>query len=1190
MFSRTWPYLLCVLAALSAFAIAARAAGGGRISGTVKDSSGAVVANATVSITNADTGVRQTVATDDKGVYSFLEVPVGRYDLEVTDSGFRPYQQNGVVVDFDAALLIDAVLRVGGKNETVTVDANAVRIETSSTQMGEVITAAQITAVPLNGRSYTDLLALQPGVAPVTSITSDTVQDVGASVLSPSGDLNPGTISINGQREFANAFIVNGSDVEEDVNMGAAIIPNLDSIAEFRILTSNFDAEYGEFSGGQINVITKSGANAFHGDLFEFLRNTNLDARNYFSPTRGAFDQNQFGGTLGGPIRRNKIFFFTDYQGTRSTQGVDTGEIPVPSVQDRMGNLSDLASSFVTTDANGNTVPTKVSGPYFANLLSQKLDYPVSQGENYYTAGCSSTGPNACVFPGAVIPQSAWSAPASNLLQYIPTANDADGTFSTSAFNQTLRDDKGAFRLDASTRFGMLSAYYFLDDWSQNNPYPVAQGGANVPGFNALYTGRAQLLDLGDTKTLGANATNELHFSYLRNANDLGKPMGGVGVSLASQGFEVGPGTPGIVPLSPKTEGVESVAFNSYTIGTNTNELNQVGNTFQWLDNFSKLIGTHTLKFGGEFHYDQININAIAQFNGSFLFFGTETGSDFADFLLGVPSQYNQSQLQPFYGRNKYLGLYGQDSWRITSGLTLNYGLRWDRIEPWYEKYNQIATFVPGQQSVVFPGAPAGILYPTDPGVSRTLAPPGNRDFAPRIGLAYSPNASGDGLLARILGGPGKTSIRASYGMFYTAIEALTIDVMSANAPYGTTYTSPAPPLFSTPFVTAANGQNLGQYFPVTLAPLNSSASHPDPNVDWSQFEPITGLPNYVTTNRIPYTEEYLLSLERGLGSSTVLSANYVGTQGHRLLVLEEANPGSPSLCLFLSNPANLAPGQTPCGPFGEDTQYTTATGQIYNGTRGPLGSNFGSNANQATIGNSNYNALQVTLRHTSKRVTLLAGYTFSKSQDQSSNLGEAVNPLDPALSKALSAFDVTHNFVVSYSYQIPFERLFRVLNRWTQGWELSGITHFSSGLPVTLVNYGDNSLLGSEPNGINNYGVDEPDYAGGPLHLNRNPRNGLPYFDTSQFSENVLGTPGTAKRRFFYGPGMNNYDMALLKSVRLSEAKSLQFRLEGFNVFNHAQFFGPQAVDGNIDSSTFGDVLSAASPRLVQLGFKFLF
>ena len=1044
---------------------------GGRISGTVTDASGGVVAKVTVTATNSDTGLKQSVTTDDKGFYSFPDLPVGHYDLDIASADFRPYRRTGIVIDVNSAVTIDTALEVGERSDVVTVVENQLHVETASTQMGEVITAAQMTAVPLNGRSFTDLLALQPGVAPVTTITSDTVQDVGASALSPSGDLNPGTISINGQREFANSFIVNGSDVEEDVNMGAAVIPNLDSIAEFRILTNNFDAEYGEFSGGQINVVTKSGTNDFHGDAFEFLRNTNLDARNFFSPTRGAFDQNQFGGTFGGPIRKNKIFFFADYQGTRSTQGIDTGEIPVPSLQDRAGNLSDLASSFVTTDASGNTVPSTVVGSYQAGLLSQELGYPISSGEAYYTPGCTSA---TCVFPGAVIPQSAWSAPATNLLKYIPAPNNANGTFSTSAYNETLRDDKGAYRLDADTRWGLLSAYYFLDDWTQNNPYPVAQGGANVPGFNALYTGRSQLLDLGDTKTLSPTAVNEFHFSFMRDANDLGKPVGGVGVSLASQGFQVGAGTPGIVPLSPSTEGVESVAFNSFTIGTNTNELNQYNNTFQWLDNFTKVIGTHTIKFGGEFHYDQVDVDAIAQFNGSFIFNGTQTGttgSDFADFLLGLPAQYNQSQLQPFFGRNKYVGLYGQDSWRVMRNLTLNYGLRWDRIEPWYEKYNQIATFVPGQQSVVFPGAPAGILYPGDPGVPRTLAPPGNLDFAPRIGLAYSPSASGDGLLSKILGGPGKTSIRASYGMFYTAIEALTIGVMSANAPYGTTYTSPAPPLFATPFVTAATGQNLGQYFPVTLAPWGTTASHPDADINWAQFEPVTGLPNYPTTNRIPYTEEYMLSIERGLGANTVLSVNYVGTQGHRLLVLEEANPGNPSLCLFLSNPANLAPGQVPCGPFGEDSVYVTNTGVVYNGTRGPLGSNFGSNANQATIGKSNYNALQITVRHTGKGLTVLAGYTYGKSMDDSSSLGEEVNPINPSQSYALSAFDIRHNFVVSYTYQLPVERLFRASNRWTQGWELSGITHVSTGFPVTLVNYGDNSLLGAEPNGINNFG-----------------------------------------------------------------------------------------------------------------------
>jgi hypothetical protein len=306
--------------------------------------------------------------------------------------------------------------------------------------------------------------------------------------------------------------------------------------------------------------------------------------------------------------------------------------------------------------------------------------------------------------------------------------------------------------------------------------------------------------------------------------------------------------------------------------------------------------------------------------------------------------------------------------------------------------------------------------------------------------------------------------------------------------------------------------------------------------------------------------------------------------------VLEEANPGNPALCLQLSNPANLAPGQSPCGPFGESNVFTTASGQVINGTRSPLGPNFGSDTIETTIGNSSYNSLQVTFRRTSGPLQMLAAYTYSKSLDQSSNLGEEVNPLDPSLSRALSAFDITQNFVVSYSYQVPLERWLHAKNCWTQGWEFSGITRFSSGLPVTLINYGDNSLLGAEPNGINNYGVDEPDVAAGSLHLNRHPRNGQPYFNAGLFSENALGTPGNASRRYFHGPGMENFDMALLKNLRLTESKSLQFRLEAFNVFNHAQFFGPQAVDGNISSATFGQVVSAAAPRLVQAAVKFTF
>ena len=1185
--------LACFLLFLTVTAWAAVA---GSISGTVRDSSGSVVPNANVTARELDTGITHETHTDARGNYTLPVLPVGRYELDVQATGFRTYQRKNIMLDTDAALALDATLEIGQLTETVSVSDNTLHVETVSTQLGEVISGREMTAVPLNGRSFTDLLSLEPGVAASATVSSNTVQDVGATILDPSGTLNPGTISVNGQRENSNYFSVNGSDAEEDVNAGTAIIPNLDAIAEFRVVTSNFDAEYGEFSGGQVSVVTKSGSNELHGSAFNFLRNTDVDARNYFSPTRGAYRQNQFGGTIGGPlgggpIRRDKIFYFLDYQGTRQAQGIDTGEIGVPSTADRTGDLSDLV------DSDGNSLLTgTVGGPYFASLLTQKLGYAVTQGEPYYFNGCSQTDAlsGQCVFGNAQIPQSAWSVPAQRMLQYIPAPNNANG-FATSTYNQTVRDDKAAARMDANTRWGLLSAYYFIDDFSLDDPYPKAQSGASVPGFSALTTGRAQLLALSAIKVINAGTVNDAHLSYLRDFTNLGQPVGGRDVSLVSQGFEDSNGTPSIVALDPKGQSVENLNFNGYSTGAAANRLVQTNNTYQAADTFSKVLGTHTVKFGGEGHADQVNAHPIAQFNGSFVFSGTETGVDFADFLIGVPSQYNQSQLNPFYARNDYMGLFAQDSWHARPSLTLNYGLRWDRIAPWTEKYNQISTFEAGAQSVVFPGAPAGILYPGDPGVPRTLAPIGNLGFSPRVGLAWSPQAKADSALGKLLGPPGTIGIRASFGTFYTAIDALSISVLAANAPYGTTYSSPAPPLFATPFVTAADGTNYGQPFPYALAPHGSSRSHPDANIDWSSYEPISGIPGYDTNNRVPYTDEWMFSIERQAGPETVLSASYVDTASHRQRVLVEPNPGNPALCLSLSQPSEVQPGTLTCGPGGENTVYYPIAGGQVNGTRGPLGANFGSDGLQSTIGHANYNALELSARHTSSRLEISAAYTFSKSLDQSSNIGEEVNPFNPALSYALSSFDVKRNFVLSYEYKLPIDRLLRPgresVRPLAEGWSFSGITRFASGFPVTMTNNGDNSLIGTNPNGVNNSSIDEPDYNGGPLHLNRNPRaDGNNYFDTTAFSMNALGAPGNAKRRFFYGRGADNYDLALAKSLTLADSKSLLFRVEGFNVFNHTQFNGPNAIDGDIGSSTFGNAISAAPPRILQAALKFNF
>jgi hypothetical protein len=310
------------------------------------------------------------------------------------------------------------------------------------------------------------------------------------------------------------------------------------------------------------------------------------------------------------------------------------------------------------------------------------------------------------------------------------------------------------------------------------------------------------------------------------------------------------------------------------------------------------------------------------------------------------------------------------------------------------------------------------------------------------------------------------------------------------------------------------------------------------------------------------------------------------------LLVLTSADPGNAALCLSVSQPSQVLPGTPTCGPFSEGGVFTKTTGSTVR-VRGPFNSWFDGITYQKTIGSSNYNALEVSLRHNGKSFEVMAGYTYGKSLDDSSSLSEPVYPMAANLTKAISAFDLRQNFVASYRYQVPLAALMHTQNRWTTGWSVSGITRFATGLPVTLYNNTDSSLLGSMPNGINNNGVDTPYYIPGNLEANTDPRNGRPAFNTSLFPSNVtpyLGQLGNARRRFFYGPGLNNFDIALQKDVPITEARVLQFRLETFNTFNHAQFFGPAVVDGNISSAGFGQIVNANSPRLVQIAGKFVF
>ena len=1189
------------------------------ISGTVTDPSGAVVAGATVIATNIDTGVATTQTTNASGFYSFQSLALGNYTIDVNQPGFKEYAQTGLVLDVNSALTVDVKLQVGSATEKVEVSSTALHVDTESTQMGEVITGREMTDVPLVTRSYTDLLALQPGVVGTSSQLTGAFAGsfISAGFAAPlvSGELNSGAFSVNGMRESENGFILNGILTQETGFSGAGAIPNLDSLAEFRILTNNYDAEYGNYSGGQINVVTKSGTNQYHGNVFEFLRNTDFDAANFFDKgQRSAYHQNQFGGTFGGPIKRDKIFFFADYQGNRLIQGVTQLINGAPTAALEGGDLSSVAGSFV--DAHGN--PTTVNGSAWASQLTTQLGQPVTAGEPYFFAGCTTAA--QCVFPNAQLSPTAFNPISAKLLPFILPANGTNSagqpTFTTNSGATDLNDNKFSLRGDANTGFGLLTAYYYFDRFNRVDPY--WPGNAPVyPGFSVNGKGQTHNINLGDTKTFSSAAVNEFRIGYFRLDTLFNQPLGGTGTTLADLGFASGAGgAPGIVPLVPALEGVPEVDFNDFVIGVPSRPNGLIENIYQAVDNYSKIVGTHSLKFGGQFHVDQLEEDLIDNVSNGNFFFGSnfngqasETGSDFADFLLGAPSQFVQGQSYPSYGRNFYLGLYAQDSWRVKSNLTFNYGLRYDVSSPWKEKFNQIQTLIPGEQSVVFPGSPTGWVFPGDPHVPSTLAPTRWNNFAPRLGLAYS-FGDYDGMLGKILGKPGSTSIRAGWGIFYSTFEGATDFNEIGDAPFGN-FTGQSQPTFAAPFTARATGTSIENFFPVTQPPLHFSAKHPasGPPYDnltefFNAFGTIGSSPAFNNHNRLPYAEEYELSVEHQITPADLVTLSYVGTQAHRLLSSESANPGSPALCLQLAAEGAIAVGTTnvTCGPGNENLVYALPGGGFQPGTRlnfpgttlpgGTPIVPFGNDSYFITAGSSSYNSGQINYRHTSGRLQTLIGYTFSKAFDDSSGYGEQINPINHRLSRGLSAFDSTHNFVASYNYVLPIDKL-EGPKRLTNGWAISGITKFSTGLPVTIVETDDQSLLGTAFGGPITLPVDTPNLVG-PLDITNPRKTGGQYFSPAAFAPSALGTEGDSRRRFFHGPGINNFDFALVKNTAINERFNLQFRGEFFNIFNHTQFLTPSGITGFsggvASSSSFGQVPGTLPGRIGQLSLKLNF
>ena len=1234
---------------------------GGRIVGRIADPSGALLPGVKVSLVNEATGVGHETQTNSTGDYGFPEVPVGTYRLEFDLAGFKKNIQHGVVVDLNQVVTLNVTMQIGAQQETVEVTSQAPLVDTTSTQLGTVVNDRAISQLPLNERDTYQFLSLQPGVSSQT----------GADLYY--GSSNVGSVSVNGGRGRANNFSVNGGDANDMFVNLPTVQPSPDTVEEFRIITNTFDAEYGRNSGSVVNVVTKSGTNQFHGDVYEFIRNKVLNARGYFDTSKPAFVMNQFGGTLGGPIRKDRTFFFGSYEGLRRSQGISGQTVSVPDALERVGNFSEGSafSGAIGDQTVADVLNTRANGGCAA-AISQA-------GGTSPAAGVAF----ASIFPGNIIPSACQDPVAVDLLRFVPAANTSNGLFQA-VLTGNDQTNQATFRFDHRINEKMqFSAYYYFNDENLVDPFNNFQAaGANVPGFGADSKQRFQQWNLSHTWTITNSLVNEFRFAYMREAqrtfhhsqntnlvtnscvSAAAKPYCFTGVSDAGAINDPANnplvGTPysskiGITPgLGADREGVPDVTVSGgFTIGNNfEGELPQVGNSFQWMDNLTKVAGSHTLKFGADVRRMRFDQTLYFEVSGYYNYFGGGTNdagySDlYPNYLLGLPDSYQQGAAQTENVRTTSVSLFGQDSWKIRPNVTLNYGLRWEFNTPLTDIGHRVQTFRPGQSTTVYPCQisgygeaiigttdcsgvfPTGLVVPGDRGIPPGLTQTYYKSFAPRIGIAWSP------------GNSGKTSIRAGWGLFYNPVEQLVLEQFSAEPPFGGS-TFLAQTFFNTPFYAQAGFVNPNPFNGI----LDPQPGQP---VDWSVFRPILLFGEFQPHMRSQYAVQYNFGIQRELARNVVLQVGYVGSQGHRLLATTDINRATPQSCLDIASIANTNPAavtsfgsQGTCSQFGEDNQFSVTvpngfnfhlpngaivpgTGQTLNftglrpysspncqtnGVTGcppdqvPVFSNIFA---EDTIANSNYNSIQANLeKRFSNGLQLQAAYTFSKSIDQASSFEDVLNPFNPNQTRGLSLFNAAQRFVVSYYYQLPIPTFSGAEGKILNGWAVSGITEFQSGFPIHLQSQDDNELTSS----IDFSSAGEPQQLA-PFHRLDPRKNVNNYgFDQNSFTSNasdssqspcqtgapvfncylpsLFGQYGNAPRSICCGPGLDNWDVSVQKNTQLNERMSMEFRWDVFNVANHTRFFNP---DGNItDGSDFGRIKRAGDPRLMQFAIKLYF
>jgi hypothetical protein len=1136
------------------------------IHGTVTDSSGAVIAHASVTVLNTSTGISQKATADEKGYYIFPQLQVGGpYTVTIDAAGFQSSSETGLNLNVNDNRDVDVSLKVGGSAQTINVAASAVQVDTSDTQLKQIVSSDQLEQIPLEGRDPAGLGKLNPGVVE----SSDRF----------------GSYSTNGSQTPQNSYLLSGIDINDGPLQSEGIQVNPDALSQENIVTSTLNPEFSRNSGQVVNEIIKSGSNALHGSGFEYYRDTFLNNGNYFSlpGDRPEFHQNLYGGTLGGPVIKGKLFFFTGYQGFRRRTGATTD-----------------AQTMSTAQVGGNFT----GDPLFtAGAAGGLADNPIP----FAIGACPAGTLWSNCFPGATVnvPTTEWNSIASKLVtQFVPQANTSIGGVPYYNFNagSTGAQDQGVLRVDytPTVRDTVWASSVFE---SSPGASVLTFGGGSFPGFPSVQSEHFKLFSASFTHTFNTTMLNELRGGYYRFNFPAVEPA--QSVQPSSYGFNINPN------ISQAGLPYISVGGN-FSLGFSyEGPQPRLDSNLTFADNFSWVRGNHSLKFGASFEQFRVN-NPFAYLNNGYYYYDGSSiyssGDPLLDFVMGIPDGYEQTSDGFINAVASERYAYAQDNWKVNPSLTVNYGIAWDAEQP-----NQNRQFGglgivcytgTSATSKVFPGGPPGLLYPGDPGCNSAGSPTTHYDhFGPRVGFAWSPESGP----SRIIGPDGSHdfSVRGAFGLYFNrdqeeqSLQNLT-DPPFLHTSYGAEDFGGVP-AFANPFADVAGNGSEANPFPYTPPAAGGT-------VDWSIYNYL-GMSAFDKNYNTPYVYNFNLNIQRALPGSMVAQIGYVGSLGRRLATWYEGDPITPaghaacasgSVSVF-GIPCNTT---TLASSIHEYFPQLTANPAVVPGTVGTVLPNglpwYAGIGMQNSEGSSNYNSLQASVtKAPTHGLQFTVAYTYSHALDNASGYESSTGsapgggstgrsmiytPGYTYLNYGDSDYDARQRFVTSYIYTVPVGALGRksaFFRETLSGWEIAGVSALQTGFPVGIATGQDRSLwcdggsffgCGDNPNTSNFH----------PKTLN--PRaSGNAWFSApananntvkGDFSLEPLGTFGNTKRNFFHGPGFNYTNLQVSKNFPITAdgSRYVQLRLEGFNAFNHANFAGP---NGTFTSPGFGSITS---------------